>query len=115
VQLPAERAAVDEDRAQVHPGGIEAGGEARGTAADDDHIEEFNHVLLNRLEGSSYSGEPPPLKAGPRGAPFGLDSTGRELAISANSSTDGRHGRPEAAHAATAPRIKLVIRGSRSG
>jgi hypothetical protein len=55
VQLTAERAAIDQNGAEVHPGGIEAGGEARGTTADDDHVEELCHVLVNPSGASTYS------------------------------------------------------------
>ena len=48
VELPTQRPAVDQDRAKVHPGGVEPGRQAGGAAPHDDDVEVLDHATRTR-------------------------------------------------------------------
>ena len=52
-QLPAGADALDDDRVQVGPGGVDGGGQARGARADDDDVVDLGHEGVSSLLGGS--------------------------------------------------------------
>src|SRR5579864_1814876 len=58
-ELATERTAVDHDRLEVHPGGVQGGGQARRAPADDDHVVVAHGTNRNGAECRRYSGRPP--------------------------------------------------------